>query len=148
MRLALSSITLSKPQSTPALSALPAGATARTAPTSPTATSPAPTDSLALGGITIRMAILLGRDGAGRHRLSLSRAVARDRVTRRTAAGKGGRKPRSITPVPRCGGPWHRRGAALDDSAKARLVARMKQFLATDRAARRVSLGRTPAVGP
>src|SRR2546425_10270925 len=92
MRLALSSITWSKPQGTPALSALPAGATARTAPTSPTATSPAPTDSLALRRITIRMAILLGRDGAGRHRLSLSRAVASDRVTRRTAAGKGGRK--------------------------------------------------------
>src|SRR5207253_5616826 len=34
----------------------------------------------------------LGRHGVGLRRLSLSRAVASDRVTRRTAAGKGGSK--------------------------------------------------------
>src|SRR5437773_5929255 len=39
---------------TPALTALPAGSTARTAPTSPTATSTTPTDNLALRGITVR----------------------------------------------------------------------------------------------
>src|SRR2546425_270812 len=60
MRLALSSITLSKPRDTPVPSTVPAGSTACTAPTSPTATSPAPTDSLALRGITVRMGILLG----------------------------------------------------------------------------------------
>src|SRR5439155_1031674 len=48
------------PEGTPALTALPAGSTARTAPTSPTATSTTPTDNLALRGITVRMAILLG----------------------------------------------------------------------------------------